>query len=61
MGGVTLFVHFSECEPGKQPKEGDILTFEYEPRRSGSFGVGGCLELEYCLIMSNLKSSSIAR
>ncbi|CAK9089841.1 unnamed protein product [Durusdinium trenchii] len=33
-GGVTLFVHFSECEPGKQPKEGDILTFEYEPRKN---------------------------
>ena len=33
MGGQTLFVHFSECEVGKQPKEGDILTFQYEPRR----------------------------
>ena len=33
MAGQTLFVHFSECEVGKQPKEGDILTFQYEPRR----------------------------
>lgn len=34
MGGQTLFVHFSECEVGKQPKEGDILTFQYEPRKN---------------------------
>ena len=40
MGGITLFVHFSECEPGKQPKEGDILTFQYEPRRR--VGLGAC-------------------
>ena len=32
MGGVTVFVHSSDCEPGKQPKEGDVLTFNYEPR-----------------------------
>lgn len=37
MGGVTLFVHFSECEAGKQPKEGDVLTFQYEPRTSRVF------------------------
>lgn len=33
MGGITLFVHQSECEPGKVPKVGDVLTFQYEPRR----------------------------
>ena len=32
MGGVTVFVHNTDCEPGKQPKEGDVLTFNYEPR-----------------------------
>lgn len=43
MGGQTLFVHFSECEVGKQPKEGDILTFEYEPRNPAESlgGTGG--------------------
>ncbi|OLQ07828.1 hypothetical protein AK812_SmicGene8738 [Symbiodinium microadriaticum] len=34
MGGVTVFVHSSDCEPGKQPKEGDVLTFNYEPRKN---------------------------
>lgn len=43
MAGQTLFVHFSECEVGKQPKEGDILTFEYEPRNPAESlgGTGG--------------------
>mmetsp|Transcript_36804 Transcript_36804/g.86412 ORF Transcript_36804/g.86412 Transcript_36804/m.86412 type:complete len:228 (+) Transcript_36804:84-767(+) len=34
MGGVTVFVHNTDCEPGKQPKEGDVLTFNYEPRKN---------------------------
>ena len=33
MGGVTVFVHHSQCEAGKQPKVGDVLTFSLEPRR----------------------------
>ena len=37
MGGVTVFVHTSDCEPGKQPKEGDVLTFNYEPRTLHGF------------------------
>ena len=34
MGGVTVFVHYTQCEEGKQPKVGDVLTFSLEPRRS---------------------------
>lgn len=34
MGGVTVFVHYTQCEEGKQPKVGDVLTFTLEPRRS---------------------------
>ena len=33
MNGTTVFVHQSECEQGKVPKVGDVLTFQYEPRR----------------------------
>ena len=32
MAGVTVFVHQLDCEEGKEPKVGDILTFNYEPR-----------------------------
>lgn len=32
MGGVTVFVHHSQCEEGKQPKVGDVLTFTTEQR-----------------------------
>jgi len=33
MAGTTLFVHQAECEAGKVPKVGDVLTFQYEQRR----------------------------
>ncbi|CAJ1379770.1 unnamed protein product [Effrenium voratum] len=34
MAGATVFVHQSECEQGKVPKVGDVLTFTTEPRRN---------------------------
>lgn len=49
MAGTTVFVHHSQCEPGKQPKVGDVLTFTTEPRRNNpeqtqAMGVKGCSE-----------------
>lgn len=42
MAGTTLFVHQAECEAGKVPKVGDVLTFQYEQRRQNpeQFQVG---------------------
>ena len=49
MAGTTVFVHHSQCEPGKQPRVGDVLTFTTEPRRNNpeqtqALGVKGCSE-----------------
>mmetsp|Transcript_1773 Transcript_1773/g.2617 ORF Transcript_1773/g.2617 Transcript_1773/m.2617 type:complete len:226 (-) Transcript_1773:188-865(-) len=50
MGGVTVFVHHSQCEAGKQPKVGDVLTFSLEPRKNNpeqmqAKDVKGCTEM----------------
>eukprot|EP00437_Effrenium_voratum_P003722 CAMPEP_0181432678 /NCGR_PEP_ID=MMETSP1110-20121109/18895_1 /TAXON_ID=174948 /ORGANISM="Symbiodinium sp., Strain CCMP421" /LENGTH=231 /DNA_ID=CAMNT_0023556097 /DNA_START=48 /DNA_END=739 /DNA_ORIENTATION=+ len=49
MAGATVFVHNSDCEEGKQPKVGDLLTFTVEPRRNNpeqmcAKNVKGCSE-----------------
>eukprot|EP00439_Symbiodinium_sp_Y106_P066441 s2470_g10.t2 len=41
MGGVTVFVHNTDCEPGKQPKEGDVLT-KNNPEQMQARSVKGC-------------------
>ncbi|CAE8649995.1 unnamed protein product [Polarella glacialis] len=35
MAGVDVFLHIKDCtEQGKQPKQGDLLTFDLEPRQN---------------------------
>jgi len=34
MNGTDVFVHIKDCTDGKQPKQGDFMTFTTEPRQN---------------------------